>query len=113
MPLYVIYNRCCTQFDHPMRLRSDGNNLLTVLQHLQHLNGFDPISAIADRRSSSTGSSQLSALSAVASLRAPCSGRCCSCSTLPTWVSSLPVSAYRTTSTLMTLSFTRGDLHQQ
>src|SRR6218665_1558730 len=43
-----------------------------------------PISAIADRRSSSTGSSQLSALSAVASLRAPCSGRCCSCSTLPT-----------------------------
>src|SRR6218665_1971340 len=40
------------------------------------------------------GSSQLSGLSAVASLRAPCSGRCCSCSTLPTWVSLLPVSAY-------------------
>src|SRR6218665_3592579 len=45
--------------------------------------GFAPISAIADRRSSSMGSSQLSALSAVASLMAPCSGRCCSCSTLP------------------------------
>src|SRR6218665_1311982 len=73
--------------------------------------GFGPISA--DRRSSSTRSSQLSALSAVASLRAPCSGRCCFCSTLPTWVSSLPVSAYHPTSTLMTLSFTRGDLHQQ
>src|SRR6218665_3959556 len=43
----------------------------------------------------------------------PCSGRCCSCSTLPTWVSLLPVSAYHPTSTLMTLSFTRGDLHQQ
>src|SRR6218665_473013 len=38
--------------------------------------GFAPISAIANRRSSSMGSSQLSALSAVASLRAPCSGRC-------------------------------------
>src|SRR6218665_2212689 len=45
--------------------------------------GFAPISAIADRRSSSMGSSQLSALSAVASLMAPCSGRCCSCSPLP------------------------------
>src|SRR6218665_2258714 len=75
--------------------------------------GFAPISAITDRRSSSMGSSQLSALSAVASLRAPCSGCCCFCFTLPTWVRLLPVSAYHPTSTLMTLTFTRGDLHQQ
>src|SRR6218665_317572 len=52
---------------------------------------FAPISTIADRLSSSTGSFQPSAFSAVASLRAPCSGRCCSYSTPPTWMSLLPV----------------------
>jgi len=46
------------------------------------LTRFGPIFAIADRQSSTMGSFQTSALSAVASLRAPCSGRCCSCSTL-------------------------------
>src|SRR6218665_2976373 len=71
------------------------------------------ISVIANRRSSSMGSSQLSTLSAVASIRARCSGRCCPCSTLLTWVSLLPVSAYHPTSTLMNLSFKRGNLHQQ
>src|SRR6218665_3116711 len=75
--------------------------------------GFGPISATADRQSSTTGSFQPSALSAVASLRAPCSGRCCSCSTSPTWVRLLRVSAYHLTFTPMTLSFTRGALHQQ
>src|SRR6218665_3251204 len=49
--------------------------------------GIAPISVIASRRSSSMGSSQLSTLSAVASTTAPCSGRCCPCSTLLTWVS--------------------------
>src|SRR6218665_119152 len=39
--------------------------------------GFGPISAIADRQSSMTGSFRLSALSAVASLKVPCSGRYC------------------------------------
>src|SRR6218665_3113286 len=75
--------------------------------------GFGPISAIADRQSSRTRSFQASALSAVASLKVPCSGRCCSCSTPPTLVRLLRVSAYHLTSTLMTLSFTRGALHRQ
>src|SRR6218665_1769966 len=75
--------------------------------------GIAPISVIANRRSSSMGSSQLSTPSAVASTTAPCSGRCCPCSTLLTWVSLLPVSAYHPTSTLMNLSFKRGNLHQQ
>src|SRR6218665_3690122 len=48
------------------------------------------------------------ALFAVTSLRAPYLGRCCSCSTPPTWVSLLPVSAYHPTSMPTTLSFTRG-----
>src|SRR6218665_793364 len=47
---------------------------------------------------SSTGSFLPSALFAVASLRAPYLGRCCSCSTPPTWVSLLPVSACHPTS---------------
>src|SRR6218665_2245305 len=46
------------------------------------LTRFGPIFAIADRQSSTMGFFQTSPLSAVASLRAPCSGRCCSCSTL-------------------------------
>src|SRR6218665_3947301 len=54
--------------------------------------GFAHTSAIANRRSSLMGSFLLSALSAVASLRAPYLGRCCSCSTPPTWVSLLSVS---------------------
>jgi len=65
--------------------------------------GFALISAIADRRSSLTGSFQPSVCCGV--LRAPCSDRCCSCSTC---VSLLPaVSAYLT-STPMTLIFTHG-----
>src|SRR6218665_1316282 len=62
---------------------------------------------------SSTGSFLPSALFAVASLRAPYLGRCCSCSTPPTWVSLLPVSACHPTSMPTTLSFTRGGLHRQ
>src|SRR6218665_36550 len=56
------------------------------------------------------GSFPPSALFAVASLRAPYLDRCCSCSTPPTWVSLLPVSACHPTSMPMTLSFTCGGL---
>src|SRR6218665_1009447 len=59
------------------------------------------------------GSFLPSALFSVASLRAPYFGRCCSCSTPPTWVSLLPVSACHPTSMPTTLSYTRGGLHRQ
>src|SRR6218665_1520717 len=75
--------------------------------------GFSPPYVITDRQFSTTGSFQPSTLSAVASLKVPCSGRCCSCSTPPMLVRLLGVSAYHLTSTPMTLSFTRGALHRQ
>src|SRR6218665_3768687 len=66
------------------------------------------INSSSQQLSTMMGSFLPSALFAVASLRAPYLDRCCSCSTPPTWVSLLPVSASHPTSMPTTLSFTRG-----
>ena len=92
----------------PMMFRSSACRRCRLMGSARpRLIGFALVSAIADRRSSSTG--LFNRPSAVVSLGALCSDRCYSCST---WVSLLSVSAYLTSSP-RTLIFTHGGLHQQ